>query len=221
MLAIERTAPRPTPRRDGLFVQLLRIVLTDALRLLYRLRIAGRENIPESGPAIVIHNHVSVIDWLLIAVTCARVPRFVMHVGDYDKPVLKWIFDAFGAIPIATQKQDPDLLARAYERIDEALAAGDLVAICPEGKLTPDGEMKAFKDGVSRIVHRRPVPVVPVALSGLWGSFFSRKGGAPCTKLPRAWRAVVRVIVGVPIAACEVTTVELFARVADLRGPCR
>jgi 1-acyl-sn-glycerol-3-phosphate acyltransferase len=218
MIAIDRKATRPVPRRDNLFVQLLRIALIDFLRLLYRIRLAGRENIPEAGGAVVIHNHVSVIDWLLIAVTCPRVPRFVMHVGDYDRPVLKHVFDAFGAIPIATQKQDPDLLARAYESIDDALAAGDLVAICPEGKMTPDGEMKAFKDGVTRIVRRRPVPVVPVALTGLWGSFFSRKGGAPCAKLPRAWRANVRVVVGVPIPPREVTTDELFERVDDLRG---
>ncbi len=166
----------------------------------------------------MIHNHVSVIDWLLIAVTCTRVPRFVMHFKDYDRPLLRWIFDAFGAIPIATQKEDPALLARAYEAIGAALASGDLVAICPEGKMTPDGEMKPFKEGVVRIVRRRPVPVVPVALTGLWGSFFSRKGGAPCTKLPRAWRSRVEVTVGAPITPSKVTTDALFARVERLRG---
>jgi len=218
MIAIDTAHTAPAPQKDGLFIVILRVVLSDLLQLFYRLRTAGLENIPREGGAVVIHNHVSVIDWLLVAVSCPRVPRFVMHIGDYDRPGLRWIFDAFGAIPIATRKQDPELLAAAYETIDEALAAGDLVAICPEGKMTPDGEMKEFKDGVERIIRRRPVPVVPMALCGLWGSVFSRKNGPPLKKLPRAYRADVRIVAGEPIEAQKVTTEGLFARVEMLRG---
>lgn len=201
-----------------LSVDCVRIVLADLLSALYCLRTGGLENIPTEGGAVVIHNHVSVVDWLFVFVACPRVPRFVMHYRDYDRPGLRWLFDAFGVIPIAPRKEDPELLARADRTIDEALAAGDLVVLCPEGTMTPDGELSPFREGAARIARRCNVPVVPMALVGLWGSVFSRKNGSPLSNLPSAERAHVSIVAGPPVAAERVSTAHLTEIISLLRG---
>jgi 1-acyl-sn-glycerol-3-phosphate acyltransferase len=212
-LAISEAARSSTPSRDRLPVRVLRTLLLTLLRIRYRLRIMNAANVPTEGPALLVHNHVTVIDWLLVAVACARVPRFVMHFRDYDRPGLRWFFDAFGAIPIAPAKEDATLLARAYDEIDRALARGELVALCPEGVMTPDGTMQPFREGAARIVARRPVPVVPIALRGLWGSLFSRMPGR---KLFRPGRPTIEIVFGTPIPARHVTTPLLHHHVATL-----
>ncbi len=115
------------------------------------------------------------------------------------------------------------MLARANERIDAALADGDLVCIFPEGRITYDGELSPFRRGVQRIIERVPVPVIPMALRGLWGSFFSRYGGAAFSRpvearLRRGLRSRVELVVGEPLPPEEVTPERLMARVAALRG---
>lgn len=205
----------PAARRA---LPVLRVVARGLLRSAYRLRVRGVEHVPREGPALVVYNHVAFHDWLVVAASLPRLPRFVMHHHHWKYPALRQFFEAFEAIPIAPRKEDPERLARAMRAIDDALGAGELVAISPEGQMTPDGEMQPFRPGVERILARRPVPVVPVALRGLWGSFLSRAGGEPMHELPRRFRAEVEVVVGAPVPPERATAPQLRQRVATLRG---
>jgi 1-acyl-sn-glycerol-3-phosphate acyltransferase len=138
-------------------------------------------------------------------------------------PLMNWFFKTSKAIAIAPAREDPKMLAAANERIDAALADGDLVCIFPEGRITYDGELSPFKQGVQKIVERVPVPVYPMALRGLWGSFFSRYGGAAFSRpvearLRRGFRCKLELIVGEPLPPEKVTPELLMERVAALRG---
>jgi 1-acyl-sn-glycerol-3-phosphate acyltransferase len=136
---------------------------------------------------------------------------------------MNWFFRNAKAIAIAPAKEDPTMLEKANQRIDAALMEGDLVCIFPEGRITDTGDLYPFKQGVRRIVERTPVPVIPLALRGLWGSFFSRFGGAAFSlpfdaRLRRGLRSTVELIVGEPVPAASATPEALMARVAQLRG---
>jgi 1-acyl-sn-glycerol-3-phosphate acyltransferase len=161
---------------------LMRFLCWLLIHSVYRLRKEGLDNIPDEGPALITCNHVSFVDALVIAAACPRPIRFVMDHNIFRVPVLSFVFRTGRAIPIAPAKQDPALLEKAYDEVAAALKAGELVAIFPEGRITDTGEMTPFKGGVRRIIERTPVPVVPMALSGLWGSFFSRRDGRAMTR---------------------------------------
>ena len=105
---------------------------------------------------------------------------------DARRKPLPWFFQLGGAIPIASQREDPAIYAQAFARARRVLDAGDLLCIFPEGALTRDGALGEFKGGVMKLLETHPVPVVPLALQNLWGSFFSRAGGAPMTQPFRA-----------------------------------
>ncbi|MEM1080343.1 MAG: MFS transporter [Pseudomonadota bacterium] len=157
----------------------LRFLMWILSRLIYRVdaRGSGLKQIPETGPALVVCNHLSYMDPLIVGGTIHRPIRFVMTHKIYQLRGLTWLFKLAGAIPVAPAKVDPDLLKRAFEAVDDALANGELVGIFPEGGLSPDGEVQPFKSGVSDMLSKRPVPVIPMVLEGLWGSAFSRKPG--------------------------------------------
>jgi hypothetical protein len=137
-------------------------------------------------------------------------------------PVLSWLFRQAGAIPIGSARRDPALVERAFEAVDAALADGQLVCIFPEGRITDNGELYPFRPGLTRILARRPVPVVPIALQGLWGSFFSRKD-APAMSRPlrRGMFSRIGIHAGLPLAAADAAPEALQRRVAELRGPWR
>ena len=153
---------------------LLRFIDWLLVHSVYRLKTSGVENIPEEGPALLVCNHQSLADALVITAACRRPIRFVMYYAIFNVPVLRFIFRSMKAIPIAGSKEAPEVLERAYDEIAAALADGQLVCIFPEGQLTRDGEIGLFRPGLSRILDRTPVPVIPMALSGLWRSIFSR-----------------------------------------------
>lgn len=198
---------------------LMRFITWVLVNTLYRVRVDGLENIPEEGPALLVCNHVSFMDPLLLMANLRRPARFVMYYKIFNIPVLKFVFRTAKAIPIAGQKEDPEVLNRAYEEVDAALADGDLVCIFPEGGLTKDGDIAPFRPGVSRILERRPVPVVPLALRGLWGSVWSRRDSMMHrARLPRRFRARVELVGSVPIAPQDVRMDALEARVRELRG---
>ncbi len=199
---------------------LMRFLVWLLIHLVYRVDKRGLERIPERGPVLLVSNHVSYVDALVIAGCCRRPVRFVMDYRIYQLPLLNFIFRTAGTIPIAPARVDPDMLQRAYERIGEYLDAGEVVCIFPEGKLTQDGEIDTFRRGTERILARNPVPVVPLALRGLWGSFFSRKHGRAMRGLPKFWRRI-EVVVGAPRAATEATIEALQAEVGALRGDVR
>ena len=141
-----------------------------------------------------------------------------MYKPIYELPVLNFIFRTGGAIPICSKSQDPEAYQRAMETIDEALKKGQLLCLFPEGKLTADGEIDTFKNGLERILARNPVPVVPMALQGLWKSFFSRShGGAFRTPFRPGWRQVA-VVAGTPIPPESASAGRLQAEVTALRG---
>lgn len=197
---------------------LMRFLIWMLVNTIYRLRAEGLDHIPEEGPAVLVCNHVSYVDALVVAGSVRRPVRFVMYHRIFNIPVLSFIFRTAKAIPIAPAKEDPEMLERAYERIDEALADGQVVCLFPEGGLTSDGQMGEFRRGVERILQRRPVPVVPLGLGGLWGSLFSRHGGRAILKLPRRFWSRIRLTAGAPLAPEAASPEALQARVAELRG---
>ncbi len=197
---------------------LLRFAAWGATKIVYRLRVEGEERIPAEGAAVLVANHVSFVDWLIFASVSARPVRFVMTHGYSRLPLVRFLFRGAKVIPIAPGREDPALKARAYDRIAEELEDGELVFIFPEGGITEDGELQPFRPGVERIIERTPVPVVPMAVIGLWGSFFSRWGGRAMTKPFRRFFSRVTVRIGDPIPPEAVTAHGLAERVAELGG---
>ena len=147
--------------------------------------------------------------------------RFVMDHRIFRTPVLSFVFRESRAIPISSAKEDPALLEKAFDEVAAALSAGEVIAIFPEGAITRTGELQPFRPGIRRILERNPVPVVPMALSGLWGSVFSRQYSGIARFLPRRLSSHVRLAAGRPVTAAEATPERLYAEVAGLRGDWR
>ena len=170
---------------------LLRFVVYVLSRISYRVGEAGLHHIPREGPVLIVCNHVSFIDWFILAGAIRRPARFVMDKQFYRMPVIHWLFRQAKAIPIASKKRDPECFEQAFQTISDELQDGQVVVIFPEGQLTPDGQMVPFKSGVEWILEKDPVPVVPMALNGLWGSYFSRITGRAFTRpFRRVWSRV-------------------------------
>jgi len=201
---------------------LMRFLCWLLVHTIYRLEKRGLENIPEKGPAVLVCNHVSFVDPLVILAASPRPIRFVMDHRIFRTPVLAFIFRTGKAIPIAPAKEDEALLNAAYDAVAKALEAGELVAIFPEGRITDTGDLYPFKGGIKRIVERTPVPVVPLALKGLWGSFFSRRDGPAMTKPFRRGllsRIALEAAPAVPAAAASPESLQ--AQVLAMRGDWR
>jgi 1-acyl-sn-glycerol-3-phosphate acyltransferase len=174
---------------------------------LYRVHDKGLENIPETGPAVLVCNHVSYVDAMLIGGTYHRPIRFVMDRSIAEMKGLKTFFKIAKTIPICSPKADIDVYENAFKRIKEELDNGEIICIFPEGKLTTDGEVATFKAGIERILKESPVPVVPMALGGLWGSFFSHKNGHALTTRPkRFWSKVI--LSAAPLQSAETVSAE-------------
>ncbi|WP_394239181.1 MFS transporter [Pseudomonas anguilliseptica] len=185
---------------------------------MYRVEHKGLEAIPDEGAAVLVCNHVSFVDALLIGGAVRRPVRFVMYYKIYNLPVLNFIFRTAGTVPIAGRNEDLLIYDAAFKKIAEYLRNGEVVCIFPEGKLTTDGELNEFKNGIERIVEANPVPVIPMALQGLWGSFFSRDPHKGLFK--RLWSRIT-LVAGTPVAP-ELAKRELLqAQVAELRGERR
>jgi 1-acyl-sn-glycerol-3-phosphate acyltransferase len=201
---------------------LLRFIFWILIHSAYRLKKDGIEHIPAEGPALLTCNHVSFVDALIISAACPRPIRFIMDHRIFKIPLLSYVFRESRAIPIAPAKEDPQMLERAYEEVARALKEGDLVCIFPEGAITWSGELGPFKGGVTRILEASPVPVVPMALRGLWQSFFSRKDGPAMTRYERfkPFRAV-RLVVGEALPADAVTPDGLRELTLTMRGKAR
>jgi 1-acyl-sn-glycerol-3-phosphate acyltransferase len=198
---------------------LMRFLVWLLIHTVYRLDKTGLEHIPDEGPAVIVCNHPSLVDALVVGAACRRPVRFVMDHQIFKMPLLNFIFRTSRAIPIAPAKEDPKLLERAYDDIAKALADGDVVGIFPEGGLTKDGEIQPFRSGIKRIIDRSPVPVIPMALRGLWGSYFSRVDGVAMKKpLRRGLFSKIGLAVGAPVAPAAVTPEGLQQIVINLRG---
>ncbi|MCU0233369.1 MAG: MFS transporter [Thermoanaerobaculales bacterium] len=197
---------------------LLRFAAWCLANLLYRLRVSNPEGIPHQGAALLAANHVSFADGLLVSSASPRPVRFVMLEEYARLPIVRFLFRGAKVIPIASARDNAELLQRANDRIAEELAAGELVCIFPEGRITADGRLSPFRRGVEHLVRRSPVPVIPVALVGLWGSFFSRAGGRAMRRPFRRFWSRVEVRVGEAIPPDQATAELVAERVAALGG---
>ncbi|TDR32826.1 MFS transporter [Hydromonas duriensis] len=201
------------------FLRFFSWVLT---RLMYRVRFINRQVIPAQGAAILVANHVSFVDALFLMAASPRPIRFVMDAQIFKIPVLSWVFKKLEAIPIASAKDDEFLLEKAFLQIAHELEDGQLVCIFPEGRLSSDGEIGTFRPGISKILALHPTTVIPCALQGLWGSFFSRKYGKAMTRpFVRGFFSKVNVVVGSPIQPEKATPEYLESIVRELRGDIR
>lgn len=197
---------------------LLRFLALVLSRVVYRFKVTGDEHIPAEGPAIVVCNHVSFVDAVLLMAASPRPIRFVMDHRIFAVPVLGWLFRLAKAIPIAPQRDDPQVYEAAFAQARRVLDEGDLLGIFPEGAITKDGTLGEFKGGVMKILETNPVPVVPLALQNLWGSFFSRaeRGTAMVKPFRRGLWSRVGLVAGEPVAPAGVSPALLRERVARL-----
>jgi hypothetical protein len=200
---------------------LMRFLAWLVINIVYRVRPTGLENIPNEGPVVVVSNHVSFMDPIILGGSVRRPMRFVMWYKIFQMPLLKFIFKTAKAIPIASAKEDKQLMDEAFEKVDAELAAGNVVCIFPEGAITRDGEIHRFRPGIEKIIQRRAVPVVPAALGRLWGSWFSRRKTGGIRMIPGRLFARVPVSFGAPVPPSEVTAEKLELLVRTLRGEMR
>jgi 1-acyl-sn-glycerol-3-phosphate acyltransferase len=200
---------------------LMRFLAWLLVHSVYRVDKEGLEQLPEQGACVIVCNHVSFVDAVVIAACVPRPVRFVMDHRIYAIPVLNFIFRTMRAIPIASAKEDAALKERAFTEASDALAAGEIVCIFPEGRITDTGELNAFRPGLQRILERTPVPVVPMALRGLWGSFFSRASQGKAMRRLRGLFSKIALVAGAPLAPERATPEALQETVLALRGSRR
>jgi hypothetical protein len=199
---------------------LLRFLAWLLVHVIYRLKTRGTEHIPAHGPALLICNHVGFADALVISAGCPRPVRFIMESSIFRIPVLSLIFRGMKAIPVAPAKEDAEVYERAFQIVASELRDGQLVCIFPEGRLTSDGEIGEFRAGMMRILKETPVAVVPVALTGLWDSMFSRKYST-WKRWPRRFWPRIGLVAGAPIAPEHADLRSLREAVVGLRGEVR
>lgn len=206
------------PPRERLAIRrFIRWVVVLLVRLSFRVRAVGPHALPTEGPAIVVANHVSYADSLILAALCPQPMRFAYWHG-FDRVLFVGVLFRFmGGVPIASRSESAAVHDAAIDELARSLAAGEVIGIFPEGTLTRDGEIGAFKSGLERVLARHPAPVVPVGLRGLWGSVLSRAPRAPFRlRLPA--RRAVELEVGRTVVAREASAPLLRQRVAALRG---
>ncbi len=200
---------------------LMRFIAWILIHTFYRVKKEGLENIPEQGACILVCNHVSYVDAIVIAACVRRPVRFIMDHRIFRVPLLNWVFRNMNAIPVAPAREDAAVKETAFTTAAKALREGEIVGIFPEGRLTDNGEMQPFRGGIERMVKDTPVPVVPMALRGLWGSFFSRSYEG---KAMRRWRGIfsrIAIVVAPPVPPALATPEALHAEVLALRGDAR
>lgn len=198
---------------------LVRFMAWLLIHTIHRVVTVDGQRIPDEGPAVLVCNHVSYVDALVIGAASPRPIRFVMDHRIFKTPLLGWLFRSAKAIPIASAKEDPWIMEKAYVDIAQALHEGDLVCIFPEGRLTSTGELNEFRGGVAKIVERSKVPVIPMALRGLWGSLLTRdKANLFERSLARGWRSRLALAVGLPVPPQQATPEFLQQQVLALRG---
>lgn len=183
----------------------LRLVAYLLSNLGYRLKLTGERQIPTTGAALLIANHVTFIDAVLLLGSSPRPIRFLMDAGIFKHPILGPLFRLGGAIPVSSRTEDPEAYAKAFARVEALLADGELVAIFPEGQITKTGHLNPFRPGLLKILATSPVPVIPCGLSNLWGSYFSRveQGRAMVRPFRRGLWSRVRLRVGAPLGPAE------------------
>jgi 1-acyl-sn-glycerol-3-phosphate acyltransferase len=198
---------------------LMRFLAWLLIHTIHRVHAVDTDRIPEEGAAVLVCNHVSYVDAIVIMAASPRPIRFVMDHRIFRIPLLSWIFRTAKAIPIAPAQEDPWLMEKSFVDIAQALHEGELVCIFPEGRLTSTGEMNEFKGGIRKILERTPVPLIPMALRGLWGSMLTRSPGNPFERsFRRGPFSRLSLVVGRPVAPALATPESLYEQVRELRG---
>jgi 1-acyl-sn-glycerol-3-phosphate acyltransferase len=201
---------------------LIRFIAWLLIHTIHRVHTVDAARIPLQGAAVLVCNHVSYVDAIVIMAASPRPIRFVMDHRIFKLPVLSWLFRSAGAIPIAPASEDTVVTEKAYAAIEAALMNEELVCIFPEGKLTVTGELNVFRGGIMKILQRSPVPVIPMALCGLWGSLFSQARSNPFDRVfQRGLRSALRLLIGAPLLSTVVTPELLREQVQALRGNAR
>src|SRR5581483_2053677 len=200
---------------------LMRFLAWLLIHTIYRVRQEGLDNIPDEGPCVIVCNHVSYVDAVVIAACVRRPIRFVMDHRIFHAPLLSFIFRTMRAIPIASGREDPARKARALDEAAAALAAGEVVGIFPEGRITDNGDLGALRPGVAQILAMAPAPVVPMALRGLWGSFFSRAHEGVAMRRLRGIFSRIALVAAPPVPPAAATPEALERLVLALRGDAR
>ena len=169
-------------------------------KVFYRVEVKGGEDFPKEGPVIILANHVSFVDWVILMGAVERPIHFVRDYSYYYMPTGPFWFRQAGLVPIATRKESEEVLTKAFELIYQDLDNGSVMGLFPEGWITRDGKMRRFQPGAAKILKQRPVPVVLAALDGLWGSLFSFEGGKVLFKMPSLRRRKITLTLSSPIA---------------------
>jgi len=176
----------------------IRFVVWLASHTVYRVRAYGRENIPDEGGALLVPNHVTWIDGILMIITSSRPIRMVAYSEYINSGPIGWLARLYGTIPI-NPDAGPKALIKSLQTAKEAIENGELICIFAEGELTRTGQMQAFQKGIMRVVKGTGAPVIPVYLDELWGSIFSFRGGRFFWKMPRHWPYPISIFFGTPI----------------------
>lgn len=196
---------------------LYRFVVWVISSLLYRVKVTGYENLPDEGGAILVCNHVTFVDWMVIGGAIKRPVRFIMTYKFFKGWLLKRILKKAKVIPIGPKHSHEQIYHEAFAAAAKELRSGELVCIFPEGKLTADGEISEFKPGVEKMVHETPVSVIPMALKNMWGSFFSVEGKGAFRGPKKLW-ACVELQIGKPIPPEAVKAHDLETQIKEMRG---
>jgi len=199
---------------------LMRFIVWILIHTFYRVK-NDVHHIPDEGMALLVCNHVSYVDVLILTACCPRPIRFVMDNKIFRLPILRFVFQAAKVIPIAGGRQNIAVLRKAYDQISEALRDGELVCLFPEGGLTTDGEIHRFLPGLERVVARDSVPVIPLALRGLWNSIFSRNPDVRWTHVLRRIFAKVELVSAPALSSGQANASLLEKQVRQLRGTQR
>ncbi|MFM2344543.1 MAG: hypothetical protein RLZZ210_1154 [Pseudomonadota bacterium] len=196
----------------------LRCIMWVTTHFFYRVDIKGLESIPLEKPAVLACNHVSFMDAIIIGGVVKRPIRFVMDANIANTSLAKYIFKLADVIPISSGFENKEVLIKAYDKIEEALKNNELVCIFPEGGITRDGEINKLKSGILKIINRTPVDTIPIAISGMWGSFFSRVEGKACVKpFRRGTFNKIGFSVGDTISPANLNLDDLQSKIVELR----
>jgi 1-acyl-sn-glycerol-3-phosphate acyltransferase len=194
----------------------IRFIVWILTHIIYRVKHTDLYHLPKKGGALLVCNHVSYMDALLLSAVCPRLIRFVMEEDYANVKPLKRFLNRAGVIPVSADNGRS--IRNAFKDVEKALANGELVCIFPEGRLTPDGEIQPFMRGIDIIIGRSPVPVIPLALKGMWGSYFSRHKGSACKGFPNRIRAKLEIVAGEPIQTGLANSQLMKEKVEQLRG---
>lgn len=194
--------------------QTTRLALRLLIHSMYRVRVEGLENVPDKGGAVLVANHISWADGVLLSLAGPRVPRMIAYAKYFESPLLGWFGRLSRIIPIGTTRKS---MVESVRAARQALQQGELVGIFPEGSISRSGQIEEFRPGFLAILKDTDAPVVPVYLGGLWGSIFSFEGGRFFWKWPKHWRYPVSIRFGRPI--CGSPSADKVRRaVIELQG---